>query len=120
MKRARLLSLFILPFIAAAALAEETKPTPKKAASAKAAANTTEGTFLGLEEGDYTHWRMKSGGEEVSFFVLQPDKSVEKVIEEPSKFKDRKCRVRWKETVENLPEAGGRTKIRQVVSVEWL
>lgn len=95
--------------------------TRKEKKEGKATANQTAGTFLGIEEGDYAHWKMKTAdGEEVSYFILKPDAAVEKVLENPAKFKGRKCRVSWKESVENIPEAGGKTKIQQILSVEWL
>lgn len=86
-----------------------------------AALQTKEGTFLGIEEGDYAHWMMRTAdGEETSFFVLRPDASVEKVLETPDKYKGRKCRIQWKSSMENLPEAGGKTQVEQILSVEWL
>lgn len=87
---------------------------------AKVAAKVTEGTFAGIEEGDYFHWNMRSkSGEEVSFFILNPDDSVDKVVENPKAFAGRKCRVTWKKSTENIPEAGGKMEIEQILSVEW-
>jgi hypothetical protein len=84
------------------------------------ALTTTTGTFLGIEEGDYFHWEMKTAaGEEVSYFILRPDKSVEKVSENPAAYVGRKCTVKWKTTKEKIPEAGGEMEVEQVVSVEW-
>lgn len=89
--------------------------------NAVAAASTTEGIFLGIEWGDYAHWTMSLGQKkEVSYFILQPDATVEKVLENPEDFHGRKCRVVWKKTTENLPEAGGQVEVEQMVSVEWL
>jgi hypothetical protein len=45
---------------------------------------------------------------------------VEKVLKNPSAFIGRKCRVEWKATTEDIPEAGGETALEQIVSVEWL
>ena len=87
----------------------------------KAAAKLTDGVFLGIEEEDYAHWNMRTvDGEEVSYFILKPDASVEKVLENPKAFTGKKCRVTWKKSTENIPEAGGKTEIEQVLSVEWL
>jgi len=87
----------------------------------KAAAKLTDGTFLGIDEGDYFHWKMRTvDGEEVSYFILKPDASVDKVIENPEAHVGKKCRVTWKKSVENLPEAGGKMEIEQILSVEWL
>ena len=85
------------------------------------AAKTTEGTFVRIDEGDYFHFVMADKkGEEVSYFILKGDASVDQVIEEPGKFVGKKCRVHWKASTENIPEAGGKIEIEQIVSVEWL
>ncbi|TDU73271.1 hypothetical protein EI77_01740 [Prosthecobacter fusiformis] len=91
------------------------------AASNAQAMQVLEGVFVGIEEGDYFHWNMRnSAGEDVSFFMLQPDASVEKVIASPEKFIGRKCQVTWKKSTENIPEAGGKMEIEQIISVQWL
>ncbi len=93
------------------------KPAGKKAA----AAQTIEGTFVGVEQGDYAHWNMRvKGGDEASFFILSPDASVEKVLEKPEAYAGKKCRITVKKSVENIPEAGGKTEVEQVLSVEWI
>jgi len=79
------------------------------------------GVFLGIEEGDYAHWRMKNGkGEEVSFFILQPEPSVEAVLENPEHFVGKRCRVTWKKSMETIPEAGGKMEVEQIFGVKWL
>ena len=93
----------------------------KSPGKAVAAASTMEGMFLGIEEGDYAHWQMRTKtGEEVSLFILRPDASVEKVIANPKSYRGRACRVTFKKTTENIPEAGGKMEVEQIVSVEWL
>jgi hypothetical protein len=80
-----------------------------------------EGTFSGIEWGDYAHWMMRTtDGKELSFFVMRPDASVEKVMKTPEKYVGKKCRVQWRKTVENVPEAGGEMELEEIVSVEWL
>lgn len=92
-----------------------------RAAAKPAATRTTDGTFIGIEEGDYAHWLMRTAsGKDVSFFILHPDASVEKILENARAYQGRKCRATWKESTENIPEAGGRMKIEQILSVEWL
>lgn len=92
------------------------KEKPAKAGEAK----TTDGTFVRIDEGDYFHFVIKDAkGEEVSFFILKGDKSVDKVTDEPEKFAGKKCRVKWKTSTENIPEAGGKMEIDQILSVEW-
>ena len=104
------------PFIQALKGETGTKPTAKAGA-----VQTAEGIFLRIDEGDYRHWVMKTTkGKEVSFFVLKPDASMEKVLAKPGKFAGKKCRVQWKSTTENIPGAGGKLKVKQILSVEWL
>ncbi|MGV3661145.1 MAG: hypothetical protein ACO1TE_13245 [Prosthecobacter sp.] len=86
-----------------------------------AAAQVVEGTFVGVEQGDYAHWNMRvKGGEDLSLFILRPDATVEKVLEKPEAYAGKKCRITVKKTVENLPEAGGKTEVEQILSVEWI
>lgn len=98
--------------------AKDEKPgKPAKTASTK----TTEGTFVRVDEGDYFHFVITDKkGEEVSFFILKGDATVDKVVEEPGTFVGKKCRVHWKTSVEDIPEAGGKLEIEQILSVEWL
>lgn len=82
---------------------------------------TAEGTFLRIDEGDYFHFVMKDEqGEEQSYFILKPDRSLEQVIHSPDKYIGKKCRITFQESAELLPEAGQRMKISQVLSVKWL
>lgn len=82
---------------------------------------TAEGVFLGIEEGDYPHWQMKTAdGKELSFFILKSDATIDPVLERPKRFKGRRCRVQWKRSKEDIPEAGGKIELEQVLSVEWL
>lgn len=103
---------------------EELSPIFVKALNKKpmaAAAVEMAGVFLGIEEGDYAHWRMKNEkGEEVSFFILQPEPSIEAVMENPEKFAGKRCRVTWKKSMETIPEAGGKMEVEQVFGVKWL
>lgn len=93
------------------------RPAGKKAA----AAQVIEGTFVGVEQGDYAHWNMRvKGGEDASFYILRPEASVEKVLEKPEAYAGKKCRVTVKKSMENIPEAGGKTEVEQILSVEWI
>lgn len=86
-----------------------------------AAGNSLEGRFLGLEEGDFTHWRMSDGDDrERSFFLLRTTPEMEKTLEDPEAFKGKRCRIRWKTSEEELEEAGGKTELDMLLSVEWL
>ena len=70
----------------------------------------TDGTFAGIEQGDYVHFQIKPAtkGQPDSFIVLRPDKSVQPFLDNPAKLKGKKVRVHWKE--ETIPEAGGPMK----------
>ena len=93
----------------------------KKAKPAAAAAKVSTGTFSGIEEGDYTHWLMKSEkGEERSYFILNGDASVDKVLGNPKAYVGKKCQVKLKTSMEDVPEAGGKMEVTQVLGVEWL
>ena len=82
---------------------------------------TTEGTFAGIEQGDYAHLLVKTAsGKQESYFVLQVDKSVQPYVDNAKKMRGRKIRVYWREKMENLPEAGGRTKVQVVERIEPL
>lgn len=95
--------------------------TAAKSKGKAGAVQTVEGTFLRIDEGDYAHWVMKTTqSKEVSFFVLKPDAGLEKVLKEPGKFTGKKCRVQWKSTTQHIPEAGGKMKVEEILSVEWL
>jgi hypothetical protein len=106
-----------LGFLALLPVVRSAEPAPDKAP----ALQTTLGVFLGIEQGDYAHWKLrKKNGKETTFFILRPDASVEKVLEKPEARVGQNCRVQWKKTTENIPEAGGKQVVRQIVSVEWL
>ena len=81
----------------------------------RAATGSTEGTFVGIEQGDYAHFQIKDKkGKDDSFIILRPDKSVQAFLDNPTKLKGRQVRVHWKE--ETIPEAGG--KLKTVIKVE--
>lgn len=76
----------------------------------------TDGTFVGIEQGDYAHFQIKptKEGQPDSFIILRPDKSVQPFLDSPAKMKGRKVRVHWKE--QTIPEVGG--PMKTVVKVE--
>ncbi|TSA34770.1 MAG: hypothetical protein D4R65_05745 [Verrucomicrobiaceae bacterium] len=83
-------------------------------------AQSVDGVFLGIEQGDYAHWNMRAtDGREISLFILRPGNSVSKVLDNPEAFAGRKCRVAWKQSTENIPEAGGNLQVEQILDVEW-
>ena len=90
-----------------------TVTTPAWAGSAKT--GSTEGTFAGIEQGDYAHFLIKDKkGQDDSFIILRPDKSVQAYLDNPAKLKGRRVRVHWKE--QTIPEVRG--LLKTVVKVE--
>lgn len=70
---------------------------------------STEGTFVGIDQGDYTHFLIKNKkGEEESFIALRPDDSVKAFLDSPAGLRGRSIRVYWK--METISEAGGKEK----------
>lgn len=92
----------------------------KGSGNAAKEAQSVDGVFLGIEQGDYAHWNMRAtDGRELSLFILRPGSSVSKVLDNPEAFTGRKCRVTWKKSTENMPEAGGNLQVEQIMDVEW-
>jgi hypothetical protein len=88
---------------------------PEARGESSAATGSTEGTFVGIEQGDYAHFLIKDKkGKDDSFIVLRPDKSVQPYLDNPAKFKGGEVRVHWKE--QTIPEAGG--KMKTVIKVQ--
>jgi hypothetical protein len=112
MKTLLILTFTLLCSIPSLAFAEVVTP---------ATTRTTVGTFVGIEEGDYAHWLMRTAeGDELSLFILHPDSATEKVLEKPESYVGRRCRVEWKESMEDIPESGGMVLLQQILRLEWL
>ena len=76
---------------------------------ANGATGIAEGTFVGIEQGDYAHFQIKDkNGHPNSFIILRADKSVQSYLDNPAILKGRQVRVRWEEQM--IPEAGGKMK----------
>jgi hypothetical protein len=79
-----------------------------------------EGVFTGIEQGDYPHWKLREeDGTERSFFILETNDAIERVLADPQEYEGRACRVRWERRSENIPEAGGPMEIDVLLGVEW-
>ena len=66
--------------------------TPASAGSAKS--GSTEGTFVGIEQGDYAHFLIKDKKDrDDSFIILRPHKSVQSYFDNPVKLKGQNVRV---------------------------
>lgn len=89
-------------------------------ASVAWADSTLEGKFVRIETGDYSHIVvLDAKGKEHSYFVGN-DKSFDPLIAHPEKFKNKRVRVRWHSVTREIPEAGGKLKIDEAVSVKVL
>lgn len=57
---------------------------------------STEGTFVGIEQGDPAHFLIKEKGDgEHSFTIRGHDESVQPYLDNPAKFKGRPVKVYW-------------------------
>jgi hypothetical protein len=106
------ISLLVLMIFASVAFgADPTAKVLKKGA--------TDGTFVRIEQADYAHLYIKNkANTEESFFILKPDASLRPYLADGKKLVGSKLRVRWEERMQNLPEAGGPTRIQIVTKVE--
>jgi hypothetical protein len=74
-------------------------------AAGASGSGTTEGTFVGIEQGDYANSLIKDkNGHDDSFTILRPDESVKPYLDNPGKFKGHPVKVYW--TKKFIPEAG--------------
>jgi hypothetical protein len=90
-------------------------------AGAPGRGQTIEGTFTGIEQGDYAHWNLREAdGTARSFFILQTDAAIDRVLADPQEYEGRPCRIRWERRTENIPEAGGPMEIDVILAVDWL
>jgi hypothetical protein len=104
-----------LRLIAAALLFVYFPAAAPSAFAGSAKTGTADGTFVGIEQGDYAHFQIKDKqGHDDSFIILRPHKSVQPYLDHPAQFKGNKVRVHWKE--QTIAEAGGLMKT--VVKVE--
>jgi hypothetical protein len=102
----------------ASQLFSSTMAAETKSPASKAPPDSVTGRFEGFEEGDYTHLLLKSGAQVRSFFVLRTDESIERLLKHRNRYIGKEIRVYWKSSVEDIPEAGGKTRIDSVVSVQ--
>ena len=57
---------------------------------------STEGTFIGIEQGNQTYFLIREkDGREHPFIILHPDESVQSYLDHAAKFKGRPVKVYW-------------------------
>jgi uncharacterized protein YecT (DUF1311 family) len=106
----------------AATLAELGQAAPETAAvTAAIGKQTMTGTFAGIEQGDYAHLKLTTAdGNEEDFFVRSDANGLKALIDSPKKFVGKKIAVQWEERDEDIPEAGGKIKIRVALGAQVL
>jgi hypothetical protein len=82
-------------------------------------ADTVQGRFVGLEQGDYTYLRVQADGQdERSLMVLTvDDPTLEILLDDPDRHIGRIVNVTFDTRLENIPEAGGEIEVDVVRAV---
>ena len=95
--------------------AEESDPVP----SGK---QTTTGTFSMMEIGDYFYIHIKDkNGKDASFMMLQAYRGSDQLnMDNWESMKGKRITVTWEATEEDIPESGGKMKVKKVLEVEVL
>jgi hypothetical protein len=80
---------------------------------------STEGIFVGIEQGDYAHFQIKNeAAEEESCFLRRPDKPSQPCLDHPEILKGGNVRGHWQEKIQKIPEAGEIMRLKVVVRAE--
>ena len=82
--------------------------------------STLEGTFLGVEVGDYVHLNVKDDKGVTRSFWLTGDRSFTPFVEHPENFKNRRVKVTWHTIRKLIPESGGAMTINEATSIKLL
>ncbi len=78
------------------------------------------GVIQKVEVGDYYHLIIKDAkGKEHNLFVGD-HKSFDPLVAKPTAYKGKKVRVQWHSVEKDIPEAGGKMKIDEATSIEFL
>lgn len=80
-----------------------------------------EGTFLGIEQGDYFYVLVRTKqDEDFSFMVIETDPFFDEIFEDPDSHAGKAIRVWYMDTVEYIEEAGGEMEISKYHGAEWI
>jgi hypothetical protein len=85
----------------------------------KAVLETLSGTYITTETGDYLHAVIKGDDNtEYSFFLSEdfPEARVPEMME--GLWDGKAVKVQWRKVERDIPEAGGRIEIDEIVSIE--
>lgn len=97
------------------------RPPSKVPAGTVLGAGFADGTFSGIEEGDFFHLDLEQAdGEILTFFVITRDKSVDPFINDQAKERGKKIRVHWTEKMQDVPDAGGIIRLKVCDRIEIL
>jgi hypothetical protein len=100
---------------------EDKKEAKEDKPKADVAEEVLEGTFLGIEQGDYAYFKVKAAnGDEKSLMVLDTDETYQKIEAAPDKFVGKKVKVYWTKSKENIPENGGEMEVEKYLRAEVL
>lgn len=84
-------------------------------------AQIVEGTFGGIEQGDYFYLLVNISDEEsISIMVLDTDEFYNNIEAAPEEFEGKKIRVYYQDTTQYLEAAGGDVEISKYLKGEWL
>jgi hypothetical protein len=80
---------------------------------------TLKGTFTNIEMGDYAHFNMvDEQGVDRSFFVAPDMPEAEYALFEGGKNDGKKVEITWRTIERDIPEAGGKMGVEEVVSAK--
>jgi hypothetical protein len=73
--------------------------------------------FLGIEIGDYYHINVEDADGNQHSFFLSGDESFDPFIKDPEGHKGQWVDLRWHTLEKDIPEAGGKMKIDEAISI---
>jgi hypothetical protein len=77
-----------------------------------------EGTYAGIETGDYTHLQIKTDkGQEKSFFLWARG-DFDQLLKNPDSYKGKRVRVTWRHVTRYVAENGGPMELDEVTSIQ--
>jgi len=97
-------------------------PPEKKETKSDDNAGITIGTFLTLEEGDYYYIHVKDENKKENTFTLWRayEGAADLNVDNWESVKGKKVKVKWEETMEDIPEAGEKMLVKKVLAIEIL
>lgn len=79
-----------------------------------------EGTFVRIDQGDYSHLILKDqAGKERDFFLWNGGK-FDQLLDKPETYKGKRVQITWRNVTRNIPEAGGKMQLDEATSIRVL